>query len=139
MAAVTYLFDTNIFLELLLDRERAGEVRQLFLTLDPSEYAISDLSLHSIGVILTRMRKHDLLIEFIDDMIIEAGMRIVGIPSTSLAEMVTGVLRHSLDFDDAYQVAAVERYSMRLVSFDRDFDATPITRIEPVDILSRTS
>lgn len=85
------------------------------------------------------MRKHDLLIEFIDDMIIEAGMRIVGIPSTSLAEMVTGVLRHSLDFDDAYQVAAVERYSMRLVSFDRDFDATPITRIEPVDILSRTS
>ncbi len=35
MAAVTYLFDTNIFLELLLDRERAGKVRQLILTLDP--------------------------------------------------------------------------------------------------------
>lgn len=114
------------------------EVCQLFLTLDPSEYAISDFSLHSIDVILIRMKRHDRLIEFIDDLIIEAGMRRVGIPSTSLAAVVTGVLRPALDFYDADPVAVVEQYSMRLVSFNRDFDATPVQGIEPVDLLIST-
>lgn len=137
MAAVTFLLDTNVFLELLLDREKSGDVRRLFATLEPETYAISDFSLHSIGVILARMDRHDLLLEFIDDMIVETGMRVVGIPSSHLGEVVTAILRYRLDFDDAYQLVAAERYSLRLVSFDRHFDATPSGRVEPADVLSR--
>ncbi len=137
MAAVTYLLDTNVFLELLLDREGAGDVRSLFVTLEPEAYVISDFSLHSIGVILSRMARHDLLVEFIDDLIVETGMRTVGVPSASIADVVTAILRYRLDFDDAYQHVVAERYSLRLVSFDRHFDATPIGRIEPVDVVNR--
>ena len=100
---MTFLLDTNVFLELLLEREKADDVRRLFATLEPDAYAISDFSLHSIGVILTRMNRHDLLLEFIDDLIIETGMRVVGIPSSYFTEVVTTILRYRLDFDDAYQ------------------------------------
>src|SRR5512138_1790101 len=99
MATVNYLLDTNIFLELLLDRERAGDVRALFSILEPDAYVISDFSLHSICVILTRLARHDLLLEFIDDLLIETGMRAVGVPSTSIADVVRAGLSHRLDFD----------------------------------------
>jgi predicted nucleic acid-binding protein len=40
-----------------------------------------------------------------------------------------------LDFDDAYQYAyqytLAQKYSLELVSFDKDFDKTDIVRIEP--------
>lgn len=138
MAVATFLLDTNVFLELLLEREKAGDVRRLFATLEPDAYAISDFSLHSIGVILTRMDRHDLLLEFIDDMIVETGMRVVGIPSSYLPEVVTAILRYRLDFDDAYQLVAADRYSLGLVSFDRHFDATPIGRVEPADVIDQS-
>lgn len=137
MAAVTYLLDTNVFLELLLEQERAEDVRSLFATLEPESYVISDFSLHSIGVILARMDRHDLLLEFIDDLIVETGMRVMGVPSPNLPEVVALILRHRLDFDDAYQLAVAERYSLRLVSFDRHLDAAPSGRLEPVDVLER--
>ena len=78
-------------------------MRSLFATLEPESYVISDFSLHSIGVILTRMDRHDLLLEFIDDLIVETGMRVMGVPSPDLAEVVALILRHHLDFDDAYR------------------------------------
>ena len=83
------------------------------------------------------MDRHDLLLAFIDDMIVETGMRVVGIPSSHLGEVVTAILRYRLDIDDAYQLVAAERYSLRLVSFDRHFDAMPGGRAEPADVLSR--
>lgn len=83
------------------------------------------------------MDRHDLLIEFIGDMLIETGMRVVGIPSPNLAEVVTAILRYRLDFDDANQLDAAERYSLRLVSLDHDFDRTSIRRLEPADVLNR--
>ncbi len=45
-----YLLDTNIWLELLLNQENADTV-SLFLDKTPSDLiAISDFSLHSIGI-----------------------------------------------------------------------------------------
>jgi predicted nucleic acid-binding protein len=81
------------------------------------------------------MDRHDLLLEFIDDLIIETGMCVVSIPSSYLPEVVTAILRYRVDFDDAYQLVAAERHSLGLVSFDRHFDATPIGRVEPADVI----
>lgn len=41
-----------------------------------------------------------------------------------------------LDFDDAYQYALAERYGLRIVSFDADFDATVKGRVRPAEVTS---
>jgi hypothetical protein len=41
---------------------------------------------------------------------------------------------HNLDFDDAYQYSAAEKYNLTIVSFDSDFDRTPRGRKTPAEI-----
>jgi len=48
------LLDTNIFLEVILDQERAKEARALLSKVEGHEFFISDYSLHSIGLLLFR-------------------------------------------------------------------------------------
>ncbi|WP_424028694.1 PIN domain-containing protein [Methanoregula sp.] len=36
--------------------------------------------------------------------------------------------------DDAYQYAVAERNSLSIVSFDKDFDRTEKSRVEPQDL-----
>lgn len=52
------LIDTNVWLELLLDQEKAEQVRSLFQRIDASLMAISEFSLYSIGIILIRLKKY---------------------------------------------------------------------------------
>jgi predicted nucleic acid-binding protein len=42
-----------------------------------------------------------------------------------------------LDFDDALHYATAKKHNLALVTFDRDFDRTDLTRAAPADILSR--
>jgi hypothetical protein len=44
--------------------------------------------------------------------------------------------RFSLDFDDAYQYAAAEKYDLTVVSFDADFDRTERGRKTPEAVLA---
>ena len=53
-----YLIDTNIWLELLLDQEKAQEVHKFFESIESHLLAITEFSLYSIGIILTRLKKH---------------------------------------------------------------------------------
>ena len=63
-----YLVDTNIFLEILLAQDKS-EACKTFLSDHIDELAISDFSLHSIGVILFRHKAHDIFSQFIEDML----------------------------------------------------------------------
>jgi len=47
-----YLLDTNIFLEILLQREKSKAAKHLFITNPSTDLFITDFSLHSIGVFL---------------------------------------------------------------------------------------
>ncbi len=51
-----YLFDTNIFLEILLNQSKSGLCKE-YLNEKAESINISDFSLHSIGVILFRYDK----------------------------------------------------------------------------------
>ena len=62
-----FLLDTNIWLALLLAQEKAEEVRELLETLESRILALTEFSLYSIGVILTRLKKDDLLIDLLAD------------------------------------------------------------------------
>jgi predicted nucleic acid-binding protein len=44
--------------------------------------------------------------------------------------------RFSLDFDDAYQYIAAEKYGLAIISFDSDFGRTEKGRKPPDDIKS---
>lgn len=132
---MAYLLDTNIWLERLLDQDRAKEVGRFLDAIPGDELGITDFSLHSIGVTLGRLKRTDLLISFVRDVSADGGASLVRLLPEDTAEVVAVMGRFSLDFDDAYQYVAAARHHMTLVSFDSDFDRTDVGRKTPADVL----
>lgn len=129
-----FLADTNIFLEALLEQDKKDDVQTFLQTIDLSEIYITDLSLHSIGIILYRLKHSELFSSFIEDIIVDG----IGILSLSHEELKTLNLtadKFSLDFDDAYQYSVATKYEMQIISFDTDFDRTERKRREPIEVL----
>lgn len=129
------LIDTNIILEMILDQARADEARALLIQTEEHEFFRSDYSLHSIGLLLFRRKQHHTFRQFLNDMIVRAGMVVVSVPAGELESVIAAAQRFNLDFDDAYQYVAAERYNLTLVSFDSDFDRTERGRKTPAEIL----
>ena len=67
------LIDTNIFLEVILEQEKAKEARVFLSQVEVHEFFISDYSLHSIGLLLFRRGQHEVFRRFLKDMVLEAG------------------------------------------------------------------
>lgn len=128
-----YLVDTNIFLEALLEQQRTDEVKKLFRTKPLDDFYIIDFSLHSIGVILFRLKQSELFNAFIEDLVLD-GIGILTLRNSELLQLSEIVNRYHLDFDDAYQYASARKYDLQIISFDKDFDRTDIKRKEPIDI-----
>ena len=126
-----FLVDTNIWLELLLNQQRAQEVRQLFEAREGPDFSITEFSLYSIGVALTRLNKGEAFARFIADVLEQAGTRVVRLGLAEMRDVLRVHDRFGLDFDDAYQYSAAEKNSLVLVSFDADFDRTPLGRKTP--------
>jgi uncharacterized protein len=133
------LIDTNVWLELLLDQEKADQVRNLFQRIDASLMAISEFSLYSIAIILIRLNKDDLFLDFLNDTIEESGLEVVRLGLNDLKEAVAATKKFNLDFDDAYQYVAGSKHDYLLVSFDADFDHTDRGRKTPGESISLIS
>ena len=129
-----YLTDTNIFLEALLEQEKANQVRLFLQSIDLNTICITDFSLNSIGIALFRRRKYPIFISFVED-IIGGGVHILSLSVEDLKTLEHPSQKFNLDFDDAYQYAVAEKYNLQLVSFDQDFDQTDKERKEPIEIL----
>lgn len=129
-----YLVDTNIFLEGLLEQEKAASVRSFFRTIDLADMFITDLSLHSIGIILFRLGKHEIFISFLNDLIVD-GIVVLSLCPEDLVKLKRVAQRFNLDFDDVYQYMAAEKYQLQLISFDGDFDMTETGRKEPSEVV----
>jgi uncharacterized protein len=128
-----FLLDTNVWLELVLNQDKAAEVRGMLQTHDPSQLALTDFSLYSIGIILTRLKKDQALLDFISDTLQDSGAPLVRLDIADLQEIPAVRSKFRLDFDDAYQYLAAEKYGLILVSFDSDFDRTERGRKTPAD------
>ena len=129
-----YLADTNIFLEALLGQDKKDEVQSFLQTIDLRSIFITDLSLHSIGIILYRLKNFALFSSFVEDIIVD-GIGILSLPPEDLKTLELTADRFNLDFDDAYQYAVAAKYEMQLISFDTDFDRTERKRKEPIEVL----
>ncbi len=122
-----FLIDTNIWVERLLHQEKSEIVGQ-FLNRIPSEQLfISDFALHSIGVILSRLKKYGVFLQFIDDLFKKGSVCVVTLEAVDMPEVITAIETFNLDFDDAYQYIAAQKNSLTIVSFDKDFDNEPHT------------
>ena len=130
------LIDTNIFLEIILDQEKAKESIDFLKTIERTEYYISDFSLHSIGLYLFRKEKYKTYNEFLSDMINNSSFELASLSPEDLTKLSKNVKEYNLDFDDAYQYVAAEKYELQIISFDSDFDNTRIGRKTPGEILS---
>jgi hypothetical protein len=130
-----FLIDTNVWLERLLGQERSHDVG-LFLERTPTEQmCITDFSFHSIGVILTRLKKYPALVKFVRDIFIDGKLLLVRLEPEDTSGLVDIMERYNLDFDDAYQYRAAEKYRLTLVSFDSDFDRSELGRKTPEQAL----
>jgi predicted nucleic acid-binding protein len=131
-----YLLDTNVWLERLLDQDRAAEVAAFFEAVPAENICISDFTVHSIGVILTRLKHPEAFLLFVQDVLIDSGVAFISVNSGSLRRVVEATTALGLDFDDAYQYAAAELYEATIISFDGDFDSTPLGRRTPAEVTS---
>jgi len=130
-----YLVDTNVWLERLLNQEKSSEVRQ-FLDYFPSEHlCITDFSLHSIAIILDRLKRLGSLREFVDDLFLKGAVVLIRLEPGDIPNLIGIIERFGLDFDDAYQYLSAEKHNLAIVSFDTDFDRTKLGRKAPIDLL----
>ena len=91
-----------------------------FINSHYTEIFISDFSLHSIGVILFRHKKHEIFSKFIRDMI--SKIRILNLPSSEYVKLFHPDTKHELDFDDFYQYIIAKYYDLQIVAMDSDFE-----------------
>lgn len=132
---MNYLVDTNIWLERMLEQERAAEVAELLTRVPSSQLCMTDFTLHSIGVILYRLKQPHLYTQFVQDVLIDRATRLLTVPLDAVADLVEIAAKYRLDFDDAYQYAAATRHHLTIISLDADFDRTRSGRQTPAEIV----
>ena len=131
-----YLADTNIWLERLLGQTKSDEVGQ-FLDQTPSnQIFITDFAFHSICVILTRLQRKSILLDFVRDVFVDGAVSLISIRPEEPRSLIDAMGKYSLDFDDAYQYVAAEQNNLAIVSFDSDLDRTSKGKKTPAEILA---
>jgi predicted nucleic acid-binding protein len=126
-----YLLDTNVFLEILLQRERSKAAKEIFATVPSTDLFITDFSIHSIGVFLFQRRRHETYERFVKDIVVRTDMGVIGLDPEDVPLLARVSERFNLDFDDAYQYAVAEKHGLQIMSFDADFDRTEKGRKVP--------
>ena len=130
-----FLVDTNIFLEILLDQEKSNECQEIFKL--NYKYFISDFSLYSIGIILIKHRKQNVLLDFIQDLFNNIDIIRIDLDDlNSFYDIVNNSEKFRLDFDDAYQYTIAKKNNLLIISYDNHFDKTDIKRIEPKEFFN---
>ncbi len=131
-----YLVDSNIWLELLLEQERAEEVAQFLQIVGTDELWITEFTIYSIGIIMTRLNKEEIFEDILSDVLEDSGVKRVCLSIGDLKQVIQVARKFRLDFDDAYQYVAAEKNDLCLVSFDADFDRAEMGRRTPSEILA---
>lgn len=131
-----YLIDTHVWLERLLDREKSAEAAKFFEQIPGDLLFMTDFSLHSMGVIFSKLNQAKTLESFIDDVFNYSATRLIHLTPQDLIQVSETMNKFGLDFDDAYQYTATEKYDLTIISFDSDFDNTKRKQKTPGEILS---
>jgi len=129
-----YLFDTNIFLEIFLSQENSELSKSLINNKNLNTIFISDFSLHSVGVILSRKNKSEMFEAFIDDILMSNKFKVLSVSIDKMPNIIKNINLHNLDFDDAYQLTISTIYNLGIVTYDKDFNKIDINSISPFNL-----
>ncbi len=129
------LIDSNIFLEVLLDKKKADECIR-FLESVASREKIAYLSTFTIDSIIIIMENNKLGIEkikiFINSLLNYNGLKIY---SPTVSDRINAIeyINEDLDFEDSLTLqCALSTNQKEILSFDKDFDKTKaIKRVTP--------
>jgi len=130
-----YLLDTNVWLERLLNQERSAEVEKFLAKVSSEKINMTDFSLHSISITLLRLKKGADLLKFIQDTFIDGSVGLIRLEPRNTGLIISMQDQFGLDYDDAYQYAAAEKFNLQLVSFDSDFNRTARGKKTPGEII----
>jgi predicted nucleic acid-binding protein len=134
-----YLVDTNVWLERLLNQAKSAEVGQFLVKVSSNDLYVTDFAFHSICVILSRLARTNVLIDFVQDVFIDGDVNLISIKPSDSQLLVDAIDTHKFDFDDAYQYVAAKQNALSLISFDIDFDRIPNFKKTPGEILNQIS
>jgi predicted nucleic acid-binding protein len=126
---MAFLFDTNVFLEILLDQDKKEVCKKLLFD-NPGNIYLSDFSLHSIGVILLKQKKLRTFDQFLKDVLPNA--TILSLPNGKYSEIIGIASKYKMDFDDSYQALIAIEFELVIKTMDKDF--TQISKVIPVEI-----
>jgi hypothetical protein len=130
-----FLVDTNVWLERLLDQARSEEVGRFLNVLPTDRLFITDFALHSVAIVMSTLNKMDAFVQFVQDAFVDGALSVVRLEPEEMQRIGFLKDKFDLDFDDAFQYAAAEKYGLTLVSLDADFDRTERGRKTPAQIL----
>ena len=105
----------------------------MFKAVPLARFALTEFSLYSIGLGLTRQGE-DFLV-FLRRNFLDRSLRRIRLRGGELLRLPEAMNEFRLDSDDAYQYVAATSRELDLVSFDTDFDRTDIERLEPTKVL----
>lgn len=134
---VRYLVDTNVWLERLLDQEKSEIASRFFNLISIEDLFVSDFSIHSIGVILSRLKKFEVFEKFIDDLFVNGQIEQLSLDPNELLDVISNIQKYKLDFDDSYQFSIAQKYELTIVTFDKDFDVKGIKKNTPNEIIEK--
>lgn len=132
-----FLIDTNIFVELMLDQEKAADCMILLEKVSDGslEAVVTRFSIHSVEVILDRS---DSISRFLRNIESSAGLSVYETNSSDELEVANIQDKINLDFDDALQYYVSKKIGVDfIVSFDRHFDGLDISRVEPSELTEK--
>ena len=131
---MSYLVDTNVWLEAALRRQHWESARKFLGSVSARELAISTFTLHSLGFFLTP-RTPDVFDSLVAD-VVNRGVPVLDIAPASLNRVTRAARDLGLDFDDAFVYTVAEAHNLTIVSFDSDFDRSPRGRMTPEQVLA---
>jgi len=129
-----YLVDTNIFLEVMLARQRKNECKAFLKALkEGSKNAfVTDFSIYSIMIIMANLSKIGELKILLSSLSAYKGITIYRSRITDMIKAVEMGMERGLDIDDSIQYSSALSLGVKaIVSFDKHFDGLDVPRAEP--------
>ena len=98
------LIDTNIFLEVFLNQDRADDCSDFLDKVDLGELQcfVTDFTIHSLAVVLERGGKSDSISQIFASLAAFQGLTLLHASLLEHSDIAILAMRMGLDFDDAY-------------------------------------
>lgn len=119
-----YLLDTNIWLERMINGPQSNEVGQLLERFSSDELHVSEFTLHAMAMLLKRRGEDALFTRWTLDLFVDGGVKLVSLIPEEIKRILRTMDQYRLDYHDAYQYTAAEKYHLTMVSFNDAFERT---------------